>query len=221
MLVSAYILLFYLVFIYGFRIKNHKKLSIKSICIKSISGLNLSYRNDQPRPPILPLDITYDEEVNSIIVESKYNDELDELDDDILTFSNFTSIVTQQSIPAASNEVILGDIVDDTKIVSPLLTFFSVKPQDPFYLMIMKRIALSVTLLATIVLLVFTTSYYLFPGSFLPYSSTIQESKILTSGYWSSDRVQALLEAPEYSESGGVYFSDTDAPLPKTLVFVR
>jgi hypothetical protein len=88
---------------------------------------------------------------------------------------------------------------------------FEEKPTDSVTTVNIKSILYSLSSFIVIFLSIFTTSLYVFPGSFRHINSiSMTHNNIISYD----------LSYPEYSESGGVMFHDNDIPLPKTKVTV-
>lgn len=139
------------------------------------------------------------------------------MDTNFLQKDNLTSHVIQEGLRAGF--LVDSDIEDNTGIVSKLVACLSPSPLDSPTSTRIKTAMSSVGLLTMIISVVFTVSYYLFPGSFAP--QAVIEQMVNFKKWITTDSFQSFFEPPEYSESGGVYFFDDDAPMPKTTVFVR
>lgn len=79
-----------------------------------------------------------------------------------------------------------------------------------------KGIVRSITILSGIFGIVFTFAWYAFPGNFIHYKANTQ----FVNRYSASLIDPEELLTSEFTESGGVYFDDTDPPMAKTTVTV-
>lgn len=101
---------------------------------------------------------------------------------------------------------------------SPIDTFleqlndqFEENPDDSVTITELKALINSILKFCFLFMGIFSASYFAFPGNFrsMPHLSMPTQSELLG----------AMIE-PEFSESGGVYFSESDVPLAKSSVTV-
>jgi hypothetical protein len=100
---------------------------------------------------------------------------------------------------------------------SSLLELVFESPYDSPAAVRAKNVLRSIVLLILLLGTTFTASYYVFPGSFQPYTVIGQ----FHPRYTTSLPSLIPFEQAEYSESGGVVWGDNDEFLPKTTVTIN
>lgn len=164
------------------------------------------------RPPVIPFDSYDGPEI--LADDPMYG--LLELNSDFRSKDNQTSTIVKEL--EESDNLILDNIEDNTGWVKSMFRLFMGGPLDSPSTYKLKSTASSLGLLVLLLSTIFTFAYYLFPGSFA--ASQVMDQFFNLHKWLSSDALQSFFEPPEYSESGGVYFSDDDVPMAKTLVDV-
>eukprot|EP01041_Mallomonas_annulata_P004317 gene4317-8584_t len=79
-----------------------------------------------------------------------------------------------------------------------------------------KMVVRSITLLSLVFGIIFTVTWYAFPGSFIHYKANTQFASRYTAALIDPEE----LLSTEFSESGGVFFDDGEPPMAKTTVDV-
>jgi hypothetical protein len=77
----------------------------------------------------------------------------------------------------------------------------------------------SAMLILVLIVGIFSAAYALFPGSFVYHENSGQY--LNSAERISNGNADSMLDFPEYSESGGVVFSDDEVPMAKTTVIVH
>lgn len=111
----------------------------------------------------------------------------------------------------------VANVMDES---SPIMQFFKEtmipSPYDSRSKLQAKGIVRSITILSGLIGIIFTFAWYAFPGNFVHYKANTQ----FTSRYSASLIDPEEMLTSEFSESGGVFFDDSDPPMAKTSVTV-
>ena len=172
------------------------------------AGSSSSISKPRPSPQMIPVPFDFFEEEE----ESNSFDEYDGLFDGS---SQQTYGITEKTI--ATTVPVMSFERDFDAGSSTMLELIFESPYDSPAAVRAKNVLRSIILLVMLLGTTFTASYYVFPGSFQPYTVIGQ----FHPRYTTSLPSLVSFEQAEYSESGGVVWGETDDFSPKTTVTIQ